>query len=96
MQRQLFTAVHPADGGHIDDPAIASSLHRLNNMLGHKENALQVGVHDPVPFLLLQLLQRTGGGNSGIVHQDVDFTPVLQDGCDGSLNLILLGHIAAQ
>lgn len=55
---------------------------------------LYIGTHHPVPFRFVQFLDRACGGDSGIIHQDIQPSEMLQNACYRRFNLCFAGYIA--
>ena len=79
-------AVHAGD---VDHPAPAALGHLVDELLGHQEDAGEVGVDDLVPGLLGQFLERPVAVDARVVDQDVDAAEVALDLGAHRLDLLL-------
>ena len=52
--------------------ALGARDHALGGLLGDEEGAAQVGVHDVAVVVFGDVDQALGGGDAGVVDQDVD------------------------
>jgi len=64
----------------VDDLARPLRHQVWQDVLAAEERSLEVDVHDEVPFLFLQLNDRSERGHAGIVDEDVDSAELLRCG----------------
>src|SRR5205814_33623 len=80
----------------VDDAPELALDHRLQRRAGAVVHAVQVGVDHFGPVLVGQLPHRPVPRDPGVVHQDVQLTPLLQHGRDQRPRLVFDAHVAAE
>ena len=63
-------ALEAVDRGDVDDPAPTTRSHAFIDLLGHVEQAVQVGLDDRVPLLGAHLVEHGITGDAGVVDQN--------------------------
>ena len=69
LPERALRAVHRRD---VDDAAPVALDHAVGDLLGHVEQAVEVGAHDRVPVDLVHLLEGHVARDAGVVDQHVD------------------------
>jgi hypothetical protein len=76
------------DRGDVDDAAPAALDHIVDDLLGHVEQAGEVGLDDRVPVGAAHLAEHAVARDAGVVHQHIDrpvFALRLLEGRDGRI-----------
>ena len=81
------------DGGGGDDAAAVPVNHRRQHRTAAVKGTVQVDRHHPSPVLRCKIGQQSLPGNSGIAHQHVDVSKLLQNRLHHLLHLLRVGHI---
>src|SRR5581483_5290005 len=84
---------HADDRGDINDAAEALLRHRLQDRLGAVERAVEIHLKDQVPVLLAHPQQEAVARDAGIVDEDVDPAPLLEDLVDHRLDVARVGDV---
>ncbi len=80
-------------GRDVDDAAIALLDHFVFDGPGGKEGAIHVDIEHALPLGKAELVVVFGGGDSGVVDQELDGAEVVADFGDDVLHFFLLGNV---
>jgi hypothetical protein len=81
---------------HVHDHSVAELHHATRYGPRHVEGALEVGVDDLIPVLILQAKEDVVAGDPRIVHEDAHRTQGLFHRCHRLCCRHRVGHVAAQ
>ncbi|MFM1944052.1 MAG: hypothetical protein RI897_3034 [Verrucomicrobiota bacterium] len=81
------------DGGDIDDTAGALADEFPDEGAGAEEAAFEVGIDDRVPVFVAHAHEEAVAGDAGVIDEDIDAAPFLEDGFGGLLDVGCVGDV---
>lgn len=83
----------PAHRGCHHDPAVALAPHHRNGRPQSMKRAFQIGVHQLLPHLIADFIQRPGADDAGIGHRDVQAAQVVERLLHRGANLVGVANV---
>ncbi len=97
IKRRTLETIDRTD---VDHPRRAGTLpgspQQRQQLLGQKENTLDVGVHDFVPADFRKLIEGSAPGSAGVVHQNIQLRLMRSQLCCQTFNARQVGQIRRQ
>src|SRR3990172_1271842 len=89
-------AHHPRHAGHVDDPPAAPLQHRSGRRPGEQKCPPQIDVDHGVELLVFHAQDDVVAGDSGVVDQDLEAAPLVDDCVDHFADALAVGHVAGE